>query len=221
MMNDLEATFGMANEERRTVVARADSMNLPCPDGSIDAVVTSPPYLTRLDYAVATAPELAVFGIDWRGREGIRGCLMGTTTTARAREANPDDFPAGARRLFRRIATHPTKDSSGYYLKQFSQYFSDTTSLVAEIVRVLRPGGSAILVVQDSWYKSLKVNLGELFLEFFAAAGAVGEIVRSEPVRRHLTQLNRAAANYPKGTPEEHVLVIRKQGPRRARRRHQ
>ncbi len=40
----------------------ASSDHLPVESSSIDAVITSPPYCTRIDYVVKTAPELAVLG---------------------------------------------------------------------------------------------------------------------------------------------------------------
>jgi DNA modification methylase len=40
----------------------ASSQSIPLPNSFIDLVVTSPPYCTRIDYAVATSPELALLG---------------------------------------------------------------------------------------------------------------------------------------------------------------
>ena len=42
-------------------VGLGDSRRLPLDEGAVDAVVGSPPYCTRIDYGVATRPELAVW----------------------------------------------------------------------------------------------------------------------------------------------------------------
>ena len=46
---------------------------------SVSAVLTSPPYCTRIDHAVATLPELAVvLGYDWSHVQALRAQLIGT-----------------------------------------------------------------------------------------------------------------------------------------------
>ncbi len=46
----------------RAWIEVANSRELPIPDRHVDAVVSSPPYCTRIDYAIATLPELSVLG---------------------------------------------------------------------------------------------------------------------------------------------------------------
>ena len=62
-------------------VGVSSSENLPIPANSVDLVLSSPPYCTRIDYGVATSPELAVLGLkmDTQLRE-LRGSLIGTPT---------------------------------------------------------------------------------------------------------------------------------------------
>ena len=38
------------------------SIDIPINDNYLDCILTSPPYCTRIDYAIATMPELAVLG---------------------------------------------------------------------------------------------------------------------------------------------------------------
>jgi hypothetical protein len=51
---------------RRCVIGQASSLRLPLSSGSVDAVISSPPYCTRIDYVRATLPELAVIGYPQR-----------------------------------------------------------------------------------------------------------------------------------------------------------
>ena len=59
----------------------ASSCSLPMRKGSVDVVVTSPPYCTRIDYVVKTGPELALLGV---GGSSVLRCLregmIGTPT---------------------------------------------------------------------------------------------------------------------------------------------
>ena len=62
---------------------RASSTRLPLSDESIAAVITSPPYCTRIDYAVTTSPELAVLGMNVSSElKLLRDSMMGTSTIA-------------------------------------------------------------------------------------------------------------------------------------------
>ena len=58
MREGLSTIFGQAN----TVITLGSSDALPMQAKSVDAVIASPPYCTRIDYAVATKPELAILG---------------------------------------------------------------------------------------------------------------------------------------------------------------
>ena len=93
-------------------------------NNSVGVILTSPPYLTRIDYAVAYARELAVLGIDVLGSRELRSSLMGTTLIRPVRADGPAFGPL-ATDLLRRVSSHPSKASKGYYLKQVRQYLDD------------------------------------------------------------------------------------------------
>ena len=63
-------------------ILTADSSRLPLPDHSVDAIVTSPPYCTRLDYPVATQPELSLLGLERTSPRfrSLRNNTLGTPT---------------------------------------------------------------------------------------------------------------------------------------------
>ena len=67
-------------EQSKYIIEQASSTTLPLLSNSIDAVVSSPPYCTRIDYVRATLPELAVIGFP-------NGAPHQTTT-------RPDDWNA-------------------------------------------------------------------------------------------------------------------------------
>ncbi len=56
-------------------------------ENSVDLVLTSPPYCTRIDYGIAILPELALFSVDVDEEcDAIRRSLMRTTTVPKTIE---------------------------------------------------------------------------------------------------------------------------------------
>ncbi|MEV6375794.1 hypothetical protein [Micromonospora musae] len=184
----------------------ASSRHLPLRDESVQLILTSPPYLTRIDYAVAYARELALLGEDVFNSRRVRSELMGTTLIrGDVAEMNLGNLASD---LVRRIGEHGSHASAGYYLKQACQYLDDLTSSLREITRVAASEAVMTLVVQDSFYKDIPVRLGEICGEEAERLGwKVSETVPFE-VTRSLTSLNRSARAYTKGAVDENVITL-------------
>ncbi|MEO1060559.1 MAG: DNA methyltransferase [Actinomycetota bacterium] len=189
------------------LVITAAAQSLPLPSASVDTILTSPPYLTRIDYGVAYSRELALLSSCNALLSTVRRSLMGTTLIRRA--AALPTFGVEAQALLDEIQHHPSKDSSGYYLKQARQYLSDLGASLSEITRVARAGASATFVVQDSYYKDIPVKLGEILVSELSSLGWDLAESRSEAVSRSLVTMNSAARRYSKKPVEEHVLRFR------------
>lgn len=195
--------------KRRARIFRASATCLPLDGRTVDLVLTSPPYLTRIDYAVSFARELAVLDIDISTDRSLRSQLMGTTLI-RPVDARSSIFRgSNIRNLVGKIAEHESKASRGYYLKQVCQYMSDLTLSFDEISRVCKEDSVMIMVVQDSYYKDVPVILADICEEEASLRGWA--VVEKQPfeVSRTLTSLNRAARAYPKGRVNETVLTLR------------
>jgi len=175
-----------------------DSKCLPLADESIDAVITSPPYCTRIDYFRATIFELAALGISPDGQHyrELRSKAMGTNLVRIVATPNKTLLSQDVNSLIENIRNHKSKASATYYYKHYKQYFEDADSSLREIHRVLKPGGSAILVVQSSYYKDLAVNLGDLFASMGAHIGFNSRVILKVPVRRVLASINPHARRY-------------------------
>lgn len=180
-----------------SAVSLADARALSLEASSIDAVVTSPPYCTRIDYFRATAFELAALGIGADGERfrALRSSAMGTNLM---RTTTPDVSaqPSAVRQLLKRIQQHPSKASDTYYYKHYSQYFDDARLSVAEIGRVLKPDATALLVVQSSYYKDIHVPLGDLYAALGEELGFRARVVLRVPVRRVLATINPRARHH-------------------------
>lgn len=194
-----------------TAILTASANSLPLKDESVDAILTSPPYLTRIDYAVAYARELAVLGVNIAEDRTLRARLMGTTLIrSDVDTGNFSRFGDHAQVLLHAIFKHQSKASSGYYLKQAVQYLSDLTAGISEISRVSRDGAELHLVVQDSYYKDVPVPLASICVDEATSRGWSLAGVRPYPVKRSLTTLNTSARAYKKSDVAETVISFRR-----------
>ncbi|MDE3203438.1 MAG: hypothetical protein KGQ66_04365 [Acidobacteriota bacterium] len=190
-------------------VLRASAAELPLRPSSVDRILTSPPYMTRIDYAIAYSRELALMGIDvWSDRR-FRLSLMGSTLIRSREKAIPQCKSDLARDTWADIKSHPSKDSSGYYSTQASQYLSDMAAALKCVTRVARDDAHMTLVVQDSTYKEQHLSVSEIWMAEAAELGWVLCSKKPFPVRRSLITLNVAAQEYPKPPVAETVLDLR------------
>lgn len=162
-------------------------------DKSIDLVLTSPPYCTRLDYITSTQFEIDALAYSRSMDEllELRRSAMGTPLT-RQREL-PEvraSWPRPVRGLLQAIRNHSSADSASYYFKNFWQYFDDADRSVRELRRVLKSEGLAMLVLQTSYYKDIHVDLPSLYQSIARVNGFRTATLLSRDVSRVMTQIN-------------------------------
>ena len=177
-----------------------DARCLPLNDYAVDAIITSPPYCTRIDYAVSTRPELAVLGVGmYTGFTELRRQLMGGVTIRPDTPSPVKTWGKTCLKTLDLIKCHRSKASATYYTKQFLQYFSDLELSLKELRRVCGAGRNCVMVVQDSMYKDIHVDLPSITSEMGINLGF--ELVNSFPykvsssfrtvnprVRRHMSK---------------------------------
>jgi hypothetical protein len=144
----------------------ASSEKLPIESRSIHAVLSSPPYCTRIDYAIATSVELAVLGIDaTHGLTELRRAMIGGAVVPREAPSPHSNWGETCLTFLDQVAGHPSKASATYYLKSHLQYFDGVFRSLGELSRVLVAKGTCALVVQDSHYKDVHNDLPRIFVE--------------------------------------------------------
>lgn len=195
-------------------ISIADARALPLPDAQVDLILTSPPYCTRIDYVVNSSFELAALGIDGGTPEyeAFRRAFMGTPLVRKGSLPNiSPEWPLSVQNLLQEIRSHPSKASGSYYYKTFHQYFSDARASLAEIYRILKPGGLAAFVVQTSYYKELCVELPSLYIDLAKDLGFTGMTLGEVPVRRSLSQIHPHTAQHrQKSLYRESVITLEK-----------
>lgn len=175
----------------------ASSEHLPLKDGSVGAVLGSPPYCTRIDYAIATSPELALLGFDLDiDLDGLRRRLIGTPTVRAGNSEPTEDMGNSCLRFLKGLHRHTSKASSTYYYKNHVQYFLSMRESLSEIRRVLRPTGQCILVVQDSYYKDLHNDLPAIISDMAVCQGFRRAERKDFYLSRTLAGINCGARRY-------------------------
>lgn len=155
--------------DHRCEVRCASSSATLLPNSYADVVITSPPYCTRIDYAVATRPELAVLGV--ANFDELRRELIGTPKVARQMPQVSAAWGQTCIDFLERVKAHPSKASGGYYLKNLAQYFDAMSRSIDEISRVCADQAVVVAVVQDSYYKDIHNDLPKILSEMFAERG--------------------------------------------------
>lgn len=185
-----------------------DSRHLDLGANTVDAVVTSPPYCTRIDYGVATRPELAVLGATEHDLKNLRDAMVGTPTMT-GKHGTPEQWGPTAATFLAGVAAHASKASGGYYTNYFRQYYAGMCESLAELRRVLKPGAPAALVVQDNHYKNLHNDTAKILGEMAITLGFATAERHDFPVIRNRASMNPRTRQYRnKASAVESVLVL-------------
>jgi hypothetical protein len=191
-------------ESRDLHVASADCMidvassdSLPIPANTVDMVLSSPPYCTRIDYGVATSSELAVLGFQVEnGLRELRGKLIGTPTIQG--ESHQPDLAWGiaCNAFLDQVVQHPSKAAKSYYYKTYIQYFDGIARSISEIARCVKPYGKCIIVIQDSYFKGIRVDLATIFTEIASANKLALSRQVDFPMSRTFAHINSNSRRY-------------------------
>jgi len=194
-----------------TTISLGSSESLPLGSNSIRAVIASPPYCTRIDYAVATKLELAVLGCPLQADfEALRRSMLGGPVVSPIQPQPDDCWGPACLKFLKKVESHPTKGSKGYYHKLFAQYYGSIHKSLTEIDRVLVAGGHCILVVQDSHYKEVRVDVARHIIEMALNLDWVIEKRFDFETRQVMARLNPKAMKYrPNSGATESVLWFR------------
>lgn len=191
------------------IVNIGNCRKLPIADHSVDAVISSPPYCTRIDYGISTRPELATLGANESEIKVLRDSMVGTPTITSEDGLNELWGPM-ATSFLTKVAEHGSKASQSYYLKYFQQYYTGMWTALGELRRVTRPSGPVVLVVQDNYYKDLHNDTPGILMEMAQQRGFNESNRYDFPVNRNKARMNPRARPFRTATTAvESVLVFR------------
>ena len=149
---------------RGSVVA-GDSRLLPLQGGSVDLIVTSPPYANALDYMRAHKFSLAWLGDPIPRLSDLRGHYIGSE-----RQSGSD----GGRRTLPesvKAAVDAVGERDTGKARVLDRYFRDMADAIGEMARVLRDGAAVVIVVGPSVMRDVLVPTHQCLADIAAAAG--------------------------------------------------
>jgi hypothetical protein len=208
-MVDIQNADLIERPQGETNIRMNSSEALPLPDESVRFSLGSPPYCTRIDYAVATRPELAVLGHTEESFRLLRERLMGTPTVPKNAPDEQEEWGPTCLRFLHRVKRHRSRASDTYYYKNHAQYFHGLYQSIAEMRRVMSKDAQSVLVVQDSYYKDIRNNLAQVVTEMSSAHNL--KLTQREDFRNSQTMaaLNPSTRSYRQEfTAIESVLVF-------------
>jgi hypothetical protein len=156
------------------------------PEASVDAVLTSPPYLNAIDYMRGHRMSLVWLGYRVAELRRIRSISVGTEVGLR--DTNPE--VAGVKDAMVQPGLLPAAPDAMVF-----RFASDLTALMKELARVLRESGTAILVVGNSSLGGTFVNnaSGVIHAASVAGLGVVTRVERNLPSQHRYLPMPKAS----------------------------
>lgn len=174
-----------------TVVKRGDARKLDIAKGSIDLVLTSPPYLNAIDYMRCSKFSLVWMGYNVDRLREIRGESVGAEASSEEAMETP-----WVQALIKQLGLKPKLSPRDAGL--LARYVLDMGGALSEVSRVLKAGGRAVYVVGDSTVRGTFVCNSAIVAAVAQKHGLVlhGKRSRALPAnRRYMPPPKRGAAS--------------------------
>lgn len=196
LSNRLSADLNKPERETNVAITLGSSEKIALNDHSVDAIVTSPPYCTRIDYAMATAIELAVLRSSTEEFDTIRRSLMGASTVSAQAPTVKPKWGKTCLQFLDQVYNHSSKASKTYYFKNHVQYFNSLNNSISELGRVLKNNGKCVLVVQNSYYKDVYNDVAGIAMEMAKNSGLSLRVRKDFTSNRSMAGINTHAKKY-------------------------
>ncbi len=211
MADDLRLVAGGAYPPVAVHLADARQISQTLEPGSVDAVITSPPYPNEKDYTRTTRLESVLLGFIGDGAElkTFKRRLVRSNTRGVYKEDDDDRWierHAGIQQIAqaieqRRIELGKTSGFERLYGKVTRLYFGGMAHHLAELRDILRPGARLAYVVGDqASYLRVMIRTGQILAEIAQDLGY--ELVRTDLFRTRF-------ATATKEQLREEVVVLR------------
>ena len=158
------------------------------PEASFDMAITSPPYANRYDYTRTYALELAWLGYEQNDFLALRQSMLSATVENRSKrewlkEIYQDDFEL-LNNTFRMydeqgaihealtiLRQHIDELGNRHVIRLIEGYFLEMAVIIAELGRVLHPGGVVIMVNDNVQYHGEEIPVDMILSDFAEHSG--------------------------------------------------
>lgn len=179
---------------------------------SINAIITSPPYVTSYEYA--DIHQLTAYWMEYISDiHEFRKKFIGSSYSG-----NMSLTVANSRQAQKIV--NALSEKSKHIARDVAQYFNDMQEVAKEMYRVLAPNGYACVVIGNTKIKEVQVKSAEVFFEFLRNAGLhkVKVIKRSIPNKLMPTLRDKNTGRFTKLDnpdckkvyPNEYIIIMRK-----------
>ncbi len=138
-----------------------DARKMDLESGTMDAIITSPPYLNAIDYTKVYGLELSLLEMDPQTTKKARERCLRSSITA---SVMGEDLP-------------PEAGEIGNKIPVIGAYFFDMEKVLEECYRVLKPGSFAVFVVGNTVIHETHILVDEILAEMGARLGFEPEIL--------------------------------------------
>jgi len=146
------APFNKSDSEKpRVHVRQGDARCLPIEDGSVDMVITSPPYLNAIDYVRCNKFSLVWMGHQITELRRLRAGNIGAEVGIEHDQEN--EWVKNVLQQMGHVDRLPSLNTN-----VVARYVLDMNSVLKEIKRVLTPGGRCILVIGDCMIRGVFIR---------------------------------------------------------------
>ena len=175
---------------RRPALLSGSSLELlgTLPDAAFDMVITSPPYANRYDYTRTYALELAWLDLDHDGFSRLRQQMLSATVENRTKidalrrlyGDRPDTLTravagyekqAALHEVLRILRAHAPELGNRHVIRLLEGYFLEMAVVVAELGRLVRPGGAVIMVNDNVQYHGEEVPVDFILSDLAERSG--------------------------------------------------
>ncbi|MET9011701.1 hypothetical protein ABZX74_12350 [Streptomyces olivaceoviridis] len=189
---------GHPNEQRSPTIVRADARKLPLRAGSVDAVMTSPPYLIAIDYLRGHRMSLVWMGYSISYLRTLRSGNIGSE----AGLVVDSDLQEVAQASY-------TGELPGRSQRVIGRYVRDMDQVMAEVARVVKVGGPVSLVMANARMNGVDISIEEILLRVASRNGLLktGRLSRPLPESRRYLPPPKGSAGALDGRMKEEVIL--------------
>lgn len=189
-----------------------DARHASIESGSVDVIITSPPYVTSYEYA--DIHQLTGFWMDYiPDMHDFRKQFIGTSYS------NNTSMDVSESTLGQEIVNELARKNK-HIACDVAKYFNDMQEVAKEMERILAQDGQACIVIGNTKIKDVHIKSAEVFYDFLQRAGLhkVAVIKRSIPHKLMPTLRDSVTGkfskldnpNCKKVYPNEYVIIMQK-----------
>ena len=156
-------------------------------DASFDMVITSPPYANRYDYTRTYALELAWLGHDQEAFKALRQNMLSATVENKSKKDRLQELygestllksalevyecQSALREVITLLNARTKELSNPHIVRMLEGYFLEMALVIAELGRVVRPGGIVIMVNDNVQYDGEELPVDLILSDYAEQSG--------------------------------------------------